>query len=88
MTTPHAELKRLAEDGVARATGPYTAKAPYRHADVLSLIEENEKMREALVAARREMWRDAAASWTREDFNNWAIVQQIDRALRSQKGEG
>lgn len=40
------------------------------------------EMADALVAAKREMWASARAEWTMSDFKNWAVIQQIDAALR------
>ena len=42
---------------------------------------------EALVAAKRELWEGARGQWNVEDFKNWAVVQQIDAALRKARGQ-
>lgn len=39
------------------------------------------QLREALEAAKREMWAGARPYWTREDFERWAIIEQINAAL-------
>jgi hypothetical protein len=41
----------------------------------------------ALIEAKREMWDMARASWTRDDFKNWAVIQQIDAALTNADGK-
>jgi hypothetical protein len=41
----------------------------------------------ALVEAKKEMWLSARHQWTREDFNNWAIIQQINAALTKADGK-
>lgn len=40
-----------------------------------------DERRDALIAAKREMWMGARDAWTLEDFKNWAVIQQIDAAL-------
>ncbi len=35
----------------------------------------------ALVEAKREMWMAARDQWNLSDFNNWAVIQQINAAL-------
>jgi hypothetical protein len=42
---------------------------------------------DALVAAKQEMWLVARHQWTMGDFKNWAVVQQIDRALQAADGK-
>jgi hypothetical protein len=41
----------------------------------------------ALVAVKQEMWLSARHQWTREDFNNWAIIRQINAALTKADGK-
>lgn len=41
----------------------------------------------ALVAAKREMWDMARRDWTMSDFNNWAVMQQINAALTLSDGK-
>lgn len=52
------------------------------------LEEEKAASRQALLAAKREMWSAARHEWTLDDFNNWAVIQQINAALRSAGGGG
>lgn len=42
---------------------------------------------EALIAAKRELWDIAREQWNLEDFNNWAVVQQINAALEKADGK-
>jgi hypothetical protein len=42
---------------------------------------------DALVEAKKEMWLSARHQWTLADFNNWAVVQQINAALTKADGK-
>ena len=41
----------------------------------------------ALVSAKQEMWLAARHQWTMADFNNWAVIQQINAALQAADGK-
>ena len=41
----------------------------------------------ALVEAKREMWMSARHQWNLSDFNNWAVIQQINAALTLADGK-
>lgn len=41
----------------------------------------------ALIAAKQEMWLAARHQWTMADFNNWAVIQQINAALQKADGK-
>lgn len=41
----------------------------------------------ALIAAKKEMWDMARRDWTMGDFNNWAVMQQINAALTLSDGK-
>lgn len=41
----------------------------------------------ALVEAKREMWMAARQQWNLSDFNNWAVIQQINAALTQADGK-
>lgn len=45
------------------------------------------EMYDALVAVKQEMWLSARTQWTLADFNNWAIIQQINAALTKADGK-
>lgn len=43
-------------------------------------------LKAALIEAKRELWKLSMREWNLSDFKNFAVVQQIDRAL--QKADG
>lgn len=43
-------------------------------------------LKAALIEAKRELWKLSMGEWNLSDFKNFAVVQQIDRAL--QKADG
>jgi hypothetical protein len=50
------------------------------------LFTASPDLKAALIAAKREMWLMCRHQWNLSDFKNFAVVQQIDRAL--QKADG
>lgn len=52
-----------------------------------NLIAAAPDLLEALIAAKRELWDIAREQWNLEDFNNWAVVQQINAALEKADGK-
>lgn len=58
------------------------------NADFIVLACNNHKaLFDALVAAKQELWLQARHQWTMRDFKNFAVVQQIDRALQNVDGK-
>lgn len=51
-----------------------------------ALIAAAPLLRDALIAAKQEMWLAARDQWTMADFKNWAVIQQIDAALDAARG--
>jgi len=52
-----------------------------------NLIAASPDLYAALVAAKQELWLVARHQWTMSDFQNWAVVQQINAALTKVDGK-
>lgn len=77
-----------APDGaiLAQVHNPGSKEADYPLIANRNLMAAGPLMRDALIAAKREMWMAARDQWTMADFKNWAVIQQIDAALDAARG--
>lgn len=86
MTTPDPKILAAAITRMEAEIALFPeAEFPVEHEQtraVVAAAKAYQPMREALEAANREMWESARHQWVMADFKNWAVIQQIDAALK------
>lgn len=70
------------------AAGMFENGGSYAEIDATArLMAAAPALYDALIAAKRELWAMARYTWTIEDFNRWAVVEQINAALTAADDE-